>query len=183
MPILKKEAWVMENLTTNKPFDDEFRACTAILLKEIELLGKIPPLQVLIRDALINREWTDYEFLMEAIGKIGVQFEDLETERIVLFSKFTEEITGSEKYRFYALASRLPDDKRNELTALYRRLKIETLQIKLTNDTLMEYLREAKSAINGLLETAYPDRKGRIYSRDGISREAEMKSVVLNRHF
>jgi hypothetical protein len=60
---------------------------------------------------------------------------------------------------------------------------METLQIKLTNDTLMEYLGEAKSAINGLLETAYPDRKGRIYSKEGTSREAEMKSVVLNRSF
>jgi hypothetical protein len=153
------------------------------LLREIEVLAKIPPLQVLVRDAVINREWADYEYLMESIGNIGTQFEALEEEREAIFSEFSGALLGPEKDRFYALTSRLPEKERNELTALYRRLKMETLQIKLTNDSLMEYLREAKSAVAGLLENAYPDRKGRIYSKKGISREAEMKSIVLNRSF
>jgi hypothetical protein len=173
----------MVQIERNNAFQGKFKACTSILLREIELLEKIPPLQVLIRDAVLNREWADYEYLMESIGKIGVQFEGLEEEREGIFSEFSEAILGTEKDRFYALASRLPERERNELTDLYRRLKMETLQIKLTNDSLMEYLQEAKSAVNGLLENAYPDRRGKIYSKEGISREAEMKSIVLNHSF
>ncbi|MDR0403963.1 MAG: hypothetical protein LBH35_10295 [Treponema sp.] len=158
-------------------------ACAAILCKEIDLLEKIPALQILVRDAVINREWADYEAYLEAIGGIGEDFELLETERNRLFAEAAPGEDLDEKERFYALSVRLPERERNELTALYRRLKIQALQIRLTNDNLMDYIRETKNAISGMLESAYPDRKGKIYSRNGVEREADMKSVVLNRHF
>jgi hypothetical protein len=157
-------------------------ACTAVLRKEIELLEKIPALQTLIRDAVINREWADYEGCLEAIGRIGADFEVLETERNKLFAALAPEDTD-EKDRFYAMSARLPECERNKLTALYRRLKLQTLQIRLANDTLMDYIRETKNVISGMLESAYPDRKGKIYSRNGSEREADMKSVVLNHNF
>lgn len=157
-------------------------ACMAVLRKEIELLEKIPPLQVLVRDAVLNREWADYESYLETIGKIGGDFEVLEAERDRLFAGLAPERTD-EKDRFYAMSARLPEHERNELTALYRRLKMQTLQIRLTNDTLMDYIKETKNAISGMLESAYPDRKGKIYSRNGIEQEADMKSVVLNHSF
>jgi hypothetical protein len=157
-------------------------ACTAILRKEIELLEKIPALQTLVRDAVINREWADYEGYLEAIGRIGTDFEVLETERNRLFTAVIPENTD-EKGRFYAMSARLPEHERNELTALYRHLKLQTLQIRLANDTLMDYIKETKNAISGMLESAYPDRKGKIYSRNGVEREADMKSVVLNHSF
>jgi hypothetical protein len=160
-------------------------ACTAVLRREIELLEKIPALQTLVRDAVINREWADYEAYLEAIGRIGAEFEVLETERDRLFAAVSSEDPQDtdEKDRFYAMSARLPENERNELTALYRRLKLQTLQIRLANDTLMDYIRETKSAISGMLESAYPDRKGKIYSRNGAEREADMKSVVLNHSF
>jgi hypothetical protein len=155
-------------------------ACMVILRKEIGLLEKIPPLQVLVRDAVINREWADYEGYLEAIGRIGAEFEVLETERNRLFGELD---ATDETDRFYAMSARLPEHERNELTALYRQLKVQTLQIRLANDTLMDYIKETKNAISGILENAYPDRKGKIYSRNGAEREADMKSVVLNHSF
>jgi hypothetical protein len=157
-------------------------ACTAILRKEIELLEKIPPLQVLVRDAVLNREWADYESYLEAIGRIGIDFEVLETERNRRFADLAPG-AADEKERFYAMSARLPEQERNELTMLYRQLKMQTLQIRLANDSLMEYIRETKNAISGMLESAYPDRKGKMYSRNGTEREADMKSVVLNHSF
>ncbi|MDR1507769.1 MAG: hypothetical protein LBI67_11765 [Treponema sp.] len=158
-------------------------ACMAVLRGEIELLDKIPPLQSLVRDAVINREWGEYELYLESIGKIGADFEFLEAERDRLFSQLAPDEGGSEKPRFYAISVRLPEGERNELTDLYRNLKMRALQIRLANDTLMEYIKETRNAISGMLESAYPDRKGKIYSRDGVEREADMKSVVLNHSF
>jgi hypothetical protein len=151
-----------------------------VLLKEIELLEKIPPLQVLIRDAVIKREWADYEVLMESIGEIGSRFEVLDGERTVLFKNLLD---GDKPESFYAYTARLPQQERDELSGLYRKLKMTTLQIKVANDTLIEYLREAKSAVAGILENAYPDRRGKMYSRTGTEREADMRSVVVNHSF
>jgi hypothetical protein len=155
--------------------------CAAILRKEIGLLEKIPPLQTLVRDAVINREWADYETYLEAIGKIGSDFETLEAKRDTLFMGMCEE-TGAES-RFYAISARFPERERNELTALYRQIKTQALQIRLANDALMDYIKATKDAVSGMLESAYPDRKGKIYSRNGIEREADMRSVVLNHSF
>ena len=153
-------------------------AFSIILLKEIELLEKIPPLQAMIRDAVIKREWTDYELLMESLGETGTQFEVLEAEREAVYQGLTG---GEEPDSFYAWAARLPQKEQEEFSGLYRKLKMITLQIKISNDTLMEYLREAKTAVSGLLERAYPDRRGKMYSRKGIEREADMRSVMVNK--
>jgi hypothetical protein len=155
-------------------------AFSIVLFKEIEILEKIPPLQTMIRDAVIKREWADYELLMQSVNEIGTQFEVMEAEREALFKTLQ---MGSEPESFYAWAARLPKKEQEEISGLYRKLKMITLQIKIANDTLMEYLREAKTAVSGLLERAYPDRRGKMYSRKGIEREADMKSVVVNRSF
>jgi hypothetical protein len=163
--------------------DNAFMACAAILGREIDLLGKIPPLQALIRDAVIGREWADYELFTDSVNKIGAEFEALENERMKLFRGLADGGEGDEKKRFYAVAARFPETEREKLTALYRRLKMEIFQIRLSSDTLLEYIKETKTAITGVLETAYPDRKGRIYSRTGVERKADMKSVVVNHSF
>jgi hypothetical protein len=138
-----------------------------------------------MRDAIINREWASYEILTESINEAGENFNTLESERIALFDKLSQSFgfNGDEKERFYALAARFPEEKRKEFTGIYRELKMETLKIKLANDTLMEYLSGAKAAVTGLLESVYPDRKGRLYTRNGVKQEADMRSVVLNRTF
>jgi hypothetical protein len=153
---------------------------STILLKEIELLEKIPSLQSRIRDAVINREWADYEVLMESIGTLGSQFELLDGERA---EQFKELAGGDEPESFYIYTAQLPEHDRKVLGDLYRKLKMITLQIKIANDSLMEYLREVKSAISGVLESAYPDRRGKLYSRQGTEREADMRSVMVNRTF
>jgi len=153
-------------------------AFSVVLLKEIDVLEKIPPLQRMIRDAVIKREWTNYELLLQSMSEIGAQFEVLEAERESLFQFLS---AGEDPESFYAWASRLPKSEKEEISQLYRKLKMITLQIRISNDTLMEYLREAKSAVSGVLERAYPDRRGKMYSREGVEREADMRSVMINK--
>ena len=157
---------------------DNSLAFSILLFKEIELLEKIPPLQKMIREAVIKREWTDYELLMQSLGEIGASFEILETERESLFKNI-----ALDDESFYAWTARLPSKEREEITGLYRNLKMTTLQIRIANDSLMEYLKEAKTAVSGFLEKAYPSRRGKMYSREGTEREADMRSVVVNRSF
>ena len=153
-------------------------AFSLILAKEIELLEKIPPLQAMIRNAVIKREWTDYELLMQSLGETGIKFEILEAEREEHYKALTG---GEEPESFYAWTAKLPYREKEKISTLYRRLKMITLQIKISNDTLMEYLREAKTAVSSVLEQAYPDRRGKMYSRKGIEREADMRSVMINK--
>jgi hypothetical protein len=179
---------IKENTAAIQGGSPGYGRCTAVLEQERELIAKIAVMQDLIRKAVINRQWMDFEAYMEALGQIGAHFEDLDQERVRIFASFTGDgntpgKTGDDAAGFYALASCFPADERKALTDVYRNLKMETMKIRLESDALMNYLSEASLLVTGFLEAAFPDRKGKLYSRSGAQVQADMRSMVLNRHF
>jgi hypothetical protein len=162
----------------------DYTTCAGILTGEIGLLEKIASLQDSVRTAVMNRNWVDFEALSGALNEYGGQFEALEAERVRFFSALDGNTPGTdEKLGFYALTARLPPAEREELTAAYRKLKLETRRITLLNASLLEYLNEARSTVAAFLEAVFPDRKGRLYSRRGVQKPADMRSMVLNHSF
>ncbi|MDL2228926.1 hypothetical protein LJC14_01620 [Treponema sp. OttesenSCG-928-L16] len=174
----------MQNNTDNYIRPEDADKCILIMKQETEILGNINHLQDALRRAVMQREWTDFEAMLSAINAYNNDFEALEYERVRVFSSFSdnpeENNPGS---GFYTLISRLPEDLRKEISELYRCLKVEILKIRLSNDSLMQYLAEAKTTISSFLEAAFPDRKGRLYSRRGTHLPPDMRSMVLNRQF
>jgi hypothetical protein len=158
-----------------------FAGCRGILSREVELLGQIAAMQLLIRKAVIDREWVDFESLIDSVGRIGDEFALLDAERVRIFAALSEKIGPMpETTGFYTLVSRLPEAERKELTGLFRTLKAETLKTRVENESLTGYLNELHIVVAGFLEAAFPDRKGRIYSRRGIQVPSDMRSMVLN---
>ena len=159
----------------------EFEKCRDILLKETELVRRIAELQDLIYEAVINREWTDFEGHFAALNEMREVFAVMESEREHLFVGLQKNsgINGG----FYALAANLPHEQRNEITAAYRNLKRETLQVQMTGEALMGYIAGARATITGFFEIAFPDRGGKIYSPHGTTVSHDMRSMVLNQRF
>ena len=54
-------------MTTSQSYAD----CALVLKREIELLEKIGVLQAQVKNAIINREWTDFENLFGSLAAIG----------------------------------------------------------------------------------------------------------------
>jgi hypothetical protein len=161
-----------------------------ILKREIEILGNISFIQDLVRNAVVNREWADFESLLDKMHEQGSEFELLEAERAGLFADFVPEKDrnedrhkNTEAVNFYTLISRFPENNRKELTELYRKLKLETLKTRMANDSLLRYLNEGRAVIAAFLEAAFPDRKGKLYSRLGKQVQADMRSMVVNCSF
>jgi hypothetical protein len=162
----------------------DYKTGIDILARETAVLRKIAALQDSVRAAVMNRDWTDFETLLKALEEYGAQFEILESERVCFFSALGEiSAHNDEKAGFYTLIARLPETERTALTAAYRTLKTETFRMRLINNSLMEYLNEARTAVAAFLEAVFPDRKGRLYSRRGIQKPADMRSMVVNHSF
>jgi hypothetical protein len=151
-----------------------FEQCRDILTKESELVQQIAGLQNGIREAVLNRNWTDFESHFTALSGIKAELNALESKRERLFS---------DSARFYSLAAQLPPDQRAVLTAIYRGLKIETLRVQMAGESLMEYIIEARATIAGFFAIAFPDRGGKLYTPHGVPVSHDMRSVVLNRAF
>jgi hypothetical protein len=169
------------NVSQTNTIFSETRTCAGILRQEIELLERINILQSMVRNAVTTREWADFEGYMDTLNSIGEEFRVLDAQRERIFSVFARQ-NGSNNagVGFYSLIAGLPEPERRELSALYRKLKMDTLKIGFTNDSLTAYIEEARSTLQGFLDAAFPDRKGRLYSSRGIQVPADMRSMVLN---
>ena len=159
----------------------EFERCRDILLEETGLVHRIQELQNLIREAVINRDWTDFEGHFSALGEIQGEFTLLESEREQIFAGL--QAGEGELNSFYALVSQIPADKRNELTEIFRNLKLETLRVQITGEAIMGFISGARATMAGFFEIAFPDRKGKIYTPHGKPVSHDMRSMVLNRSF
>lgn len=161
-----------------------YEQCVLILGREIEVLKQIGALQHIIGEAVSSREWTDFEARQQDLSALGFEFEALETERVALLSEMgAAGGRGDEKRRFYALISCFSPEFRDELAKLYRALKLEALRVRMTNEALASYLAGAKTMMAGFLEAVFPERAGRLYTHQGTQAAADLRSVVLNRHF
>ena len=159
-----------------------FDRCVAVLTGEIELLKKISEAQDLVRQAVINKEWEEFDNKTADVSSLGEEFALLEEERIDLFAALNELSGGgnTEDRPFYTLISRLPPEENQELSGLYRELKMETLKIRSTNASLLSYINEAKVMASAYIEAVCPARGGKLYTRKGRRVSQDLKSMVIN---
>ena len=151
----------------------DFERCRDILLKEIELAQRVSILQNSIREAVINRNWTDFESHFSALNGIGSEFSALEAERERYFSDSS----------FYAQIARFPAEQRRELSEIYRNLKLEIMRIRISGEAIMDFIAGARATIAGFFEIAFPDRGGKMYTPYGRPVSHDMRSMVLNHRF
>ena len=98
-----------------------------------------------------------------------------------VFARFARELGLDEgSAGFYPCVVRLPQGERQELSALYRRIKARTLEARLANESLAKYLGEIQAVVSGFLEAVFPDRKGRLYTRKGTRVAPDMLGMALN---
>ena len=167
-----------------------YEKCRDILLKQSELVQKAVFVQEKIRLAVTKKEWTVFEDNLTVMNSIESKMESLETEREQLFSVFETLVhqegfshTLDSKGRFYKLVAMLPENQRNDLTSIYRSLKIEAMKLKIANEALFTYLSEIKSTLNDFFSLAFPERCGKVYTKTGNHFSNELSSMVLNRSF
>ena len=165
-----------------------FNECKNILLQEIALIQRIEALQNVIREAVMNREWVDFDGHFKDLNGAREEFAVLESKRERLFAgihavqdEFCLEQDGTGK--FYAFAAQFPAEQRSELTGIYRDLKQEALKVQAAGDALMGYIAGVRATMAGFFEIAFPDRGGKLYTPHGIPVSHDMRSMVLNRCF
>ena len=167
-----------------------YEKCRDILLRECELVQNAAVIQENIRLSVIEHKWADFEDQIKAMNAIENQLVNLENEREQLFTAFEALThyngfsgTNDPKRRFYAMASILPENQRNELTAIYRSLRLEAMKLRIANEVLMTYLAQVNSTVKEFFEAAFPERTTKIYTSQGIHHTHDMRSMVLNHSF
>jgi hypothetical protein len=167
-----------------------YEKCMDILLRERELVQSAALEQEKMRVAVFNREWSGFEANVSALTVIESRLAEMEDEREQLFCAFEALLQRRDssyerdsKGRFYAMVSLLPENQRNELTSIYRSLKMETLSLRIANEALRTYLGGIKNTIRDFFDQAFPQRAGKMYTQQGTHTSHDMRSMVLNQSF
>ena len=156
----------------------DYKRCIAVLSQEIALLGKVYSIQSAVREAVLRKEWIDFDWKIAEIKQTGRELAELDLQRAALFSALAN--TG-ELPPFYTLVARLPENERMELSRLYRLIKMETLKMQVLNESFIAYLNESKTMAKAYLETVFPMRGGKLYNHKGGQKDQDFKSMVFNR--
>jgi hypothetical protein len=160
---------------------DMYKLCSQILSREIEVLRGIGELQKQVREVVVKREWTGFEALLSMINRIGMELEELEGERKALFYKSPVFSAAADlETGFYRFVISLPQGEQKDLTAKYRELKAACLRVKIYNENLLSYIAGIRTTMSAFIESAFPDRKGRVYTRYGAVVPQDMRCMVLN---
>jgi hypothetical protein len=154
-----------------------------ILLQETILLKGIAGLQEQVKLAVVKREWDDFEALQSVLEEQSRIFQALEAERDLIFGDFSEGVGASAWERFFSFSSRYGKEKQGALLEAYRTLKLESLRLRLASSSLLRYLEEARAVADEFLDAAFPERRGRLYSRRGTVVKSDMRSMIVNRRF
>jgi len=166
----------------------DFEKCVLVLTGEIALLKKISDAQRIVRQAVINKEWADFDEKTTEVNCLGEEFTHLEEQRIRIFAALSHAVARSTgdndaEQPFYVLITRLPAEENRELSRLYRELKMETLKMRSVNESLLAYIHEAKAMAEAYLGAVCPERGGKLYTRKGRKVSQDLKSMVFNNHF
>jgi hypothetical protein len=167
-----------------------YEKCRDILIRECELIQNAAVIQEKIRLAVFEKDWTVFQDHLSVMNEIELKMEELEGEREQLFSVFEAMVHQNSfsenldaRGRFYKLVTLLPENQRNDLTSIYRNLKLESIKLRLANDTLLTYLNGIKSTLKDFFDLAFPDRAGKMYTKKGTHFSHDMRSLVLNSQF
>ncbi|MDR2344052.1 MAG: hypothetical protein LBD86_05925 [Spirochaetaceae bacterium] len=154
----------------------EFERCEAVLNAELLALAEAGEVQTLVAEAVKRRDWVDFDASIEAVNQIRTRVEELEGERLAL-------MPGVTWRDFYGFAGRFPDKERQILCGLYRQIRLETARVSFSAAALASYLGEARAIVSGLIEAAFPEKRGKIYGRSGVEQSAGLGGIVLDRRF
>jgi len=167
-----------------------YEKCRNILLKEFELIQDAVNIQEKTRQAVTEKEWTAFEENISVMNGIEIKLNDLENEREKLFDvaktlihqqNFSDSLDS--KGRFYTLVSFLPKDQKEELTSIYRSLKMETVKLRIANESLAVYINGVKNTLREFIDIACIDRGGKMYTKNGKPFSHNVSSFVLNQSF
>ena len=148
---------------------------------EIDLLNGFAGLEAKLQEAFLRRDWPELDALVSELGSFSGRIESIEQRRHNAFMEFKVSLRLDEKMTFNLVIMEMTGEDQEELSAIYRKLKIAVIRVRGATGRLGYYFRSVSDSANRVLSELLPYRKGRIYSRGGLPRAVEEASLVFDR--
>lgn len=142
----------------NEVFDKEF---SAILEKEENILDSLAQKQLVLRKAVVEKDWESLQTLISEVNQISDSFQQIDQKRKNLMEqKNTEEI----KPYFEKLS----------------KLRTKLLKCKVENQVISNYVNVTREFISEVIDKALPKTHNDNYTRNGKIVQHKAASVLVD---
>ena len=148
--------------------------------EEIALLDSFAKIEESVRLYIRESDWENLNAALLEIEPVSVGIEKAEEQRGAVYTELREALGEPAQAGFYQVAVRLDSDKREQLSALYRTLKLSVIKIQGITWSIDAHVRAVGNTISQVLDELFPHRKGKIYGNTGESRAADSGPILIN---
>ena len=106
----------------------------------------------------------------------------VESDREKVYQKLKTKLKKSDKDGFYSLAIHMNGKTRENCLGGFRKMKLALLRMQGITAGIDQYVKTVGETSKTVLDEVFPHRKGRIYLKNGIEKQAQSDPMVLNRH-
>ena len=153
----------------------------SVIKDEIELINGFAKIENTILDSVVNSSWDGLQASIRRSEDISLELESLEMQRENILDSIRE-ITGlDEDSTFYRITVKLEPEIRDRVNDLFRVLKLSVLNVQNITLRIDTYLGTVTGIMKQSLKEIYPNRRGSLYLKSGIIKEADSNPMVLNR--
>jgi len=152
-----------------------------ILEKEIVLVKAFTEVESTIMNSIIASNWDILESSISLTQNIALDIEKLDIQRAVCINQLRDGMEEDKSAHFYHLTVKLDSESKDKLNDLYRSLKLAVLNLQNINVRIDAYVGTVTGIMKQTLNEIYPNRRGNLYSRTGIVKEADSNPMVLNK--
>ncbi len=153
----------------------------SVLEEEIELLKLGLEKAEKVRECIFNHDWASLSSGMEEMDATSKKINRLERTREKHFAHLCENLGLRSTAGFYSVVVRLEANDRDRLSDLFRRLKVEVLELQGITWSIDAYVRSMSTTIKEIIHTAFPHRRGTMYEKSGRQRSVGSDPMVVNR--
>jgi hypothetical protein len=134
-----------------------------------------------VREHIFSHDWQALSKGLQEMDDASHRVTEIEAERNEIFGELRYLVGAKEGSGFYSVVVRLEPELRDSLSALFRNLKVEVLQLQGITWSIDAYVKSMCETIQEILRTAFPHRRGTMYEKSGKKRDLGSDPLVLNR--
>jgi hypothetical protein len=133
-----------------------------------------------VAGAVRLRDWQALEKALERAAMSAEAISAAEAKRIEAWSDLIYELDLPHDSTVFRASLAIPLEERPKLTDAYRNLRMAAMRARIENEALSGFVGNAEATLRQAMESLFPDRKGKIYSKTGRPHHAGTGAMVLD---
>lgn len=132
---------------------------------------------------VVSKNWPDLEKTLLLLKERAESLSIADNEREMIISVLKKEMALPEESSFGLLLSRFPESSSRRINDLKRDIRRSILILQGRIKGIGQFTEGRTSALKEVLDVLVPDRKGRIYDRNGAASAIGSKPMLFSKHF